>query len=87
MALGLINAASQDGTKIPQDLSIIGYDDIHLTKYITPSLTTIHQPKHQLGKTAVDTLLSRLENPDAPQQVIQLEPTLVERHSVSKYPL
>ncbi|WP_417882931.1 substrate-binding domain-containing protein [Vibrio rumoiensis] len=87
MALGLINAASQDGTKIPQDLSIIGYDDIHLTKYITPSLTTIHQPKHQLGKTAVDTLLSRLENPDSPQQVIQLEPTLVERHSVSKYPL
>lgn len=85
MALGLINAANQDGVKIPQDLSIIGYDDIHLTKYITPSLTTIHQPKHQLGKTAVDTLLYRLESPDAPQQVIQLEPTLIERHSVLKY--
>ncbi|MCF7353464.1 substrate-binding domain-containing protein [Vibrio sp. CK2-1] len=85
MALGLINAASQDGIKIPHELSIVGYDDIQLTKYITPSLTTIHQPKHQLGKTAVDTLLSRLESPNAPQQVIQLEPTLIERHSVIKY--
>ncbi|OEF23189.1 substrate-binding domain-containing protein [Vibrio rumoiensis] len=82
MAMGLINAATEDGLTIPSDLSVIGYDDIHLAKYITPSLTTIHQPKHQLGKTAVDTLLARLEKPQAPQQVIQLEPTLVIRHSV-----
>ncbi|WP_105901583.1 substrate-binding domain-containing protein [Vibrio gangliei] len=84
MAMGLINAAIQDGLTIPNDLSIIGYDDIHLTKYITPSLTTIHQPKHQLGKVAVDTLLNRLRQPDSPQQIIQLEPTLVERQSVYK---
>ena len=83
MAMGLINAATEDGLKIPSDLSIIGYDDIHLAKYITPSLTTIHQPKHQLGKTAVDTLLARLENPTQPQQVVQLEPALVSRSSVS----
>ena len=82
MAMGLINAATEDGLTIPKDLSIIGYDDIHLAKFITPSLTTIHQPKHQLGKTAVDTLLARFEAPQAPQQVVQLEPTLVIRHSV-----
>ena len=82
MAMGVINAAYQDGLHIPSDLSIIGYDDIHLSKFMTPSLTTIHQPKHRLGKAAVDTLISRLETPDAYPQVVELEPTLVERDSV-----
>ncbi|MBW3696152.1 LacI family DNA-binding transcriptional regulator [Vibrio sp. T187] len=82
MAMGVINAASEDGLNIPSELSIVGYDDIHLSKYMTPSLTTVHQPKHRLGKAAVDTLLSRLETPDAYPQVVELEPTLVERNSV-----
>ncbi|HAH01489.1 MAG TPA: transcriptional repressor PurR, partial [Vibrio sp.] len=82
MAMGVIHAAAQDGTLIPNDLSIIGYDDIHLSKYMTPALSTIHQPKHRLGKAAVDTLLSRLQTPDAYPQVVELEPTLVERSSV-----
>ncbi|UTT86905.1 substrate-binding domain-containing protein [Vibrio pelagius] len=82
MAMGVIHAAAQDGLRVPQDLSLIGYDDIHLSKYMTPALTTIHQPKHRLGKAAVDTLLSRLESPDEYPQVVELEPTLVERSSV-----
>lgn len=82
MAMGVIHAADQDGTLIPNDLSIIGYDDIHLSKYMTPALSTVHQPKHRLGKVAVDTLLSRLQTPDAYPQVVELEPTLVERSSV-----
>ncbi|PTQ14276.1 transcriptional repressor PurR [Vibrio splendidus] len=82
MAMGVIHAAAQDSTLIPNDLSIIGYDDIHLSKYMTPALSTIHQPKHRLGKAAVDTLLSRLQTPDAYPQVVELEPTLVERSSV-----
>ncbi|MEZ8283881.1 transcriptional repressor PurR [Vibrio splendidus] len=82
MAMGVIHAAAQDGTLIPNDLSIIGYDDIHLSKYMTPALSTVHQPKHRLGKAAVDTLLSRLQTPDAHPQVVELEPTLVERSSV-----
>ncbi|MCG9630352.1 MULTISPECIES: substrate-binding domain-containing protein [Vibrio] len=82
MAMGVIHAATQDGLRVPQDLSLIGYDDIHLSKYMTPALTTIHQPKHRLGKAAVDTLLSRLESPEVYPQVVELEPTLVERSSV-----
>jgi LacI family transcriptional regulator len=82
MAMGVIHAATQDGLQVPQDLSLIGYDDIHLSKYMTPALTTIHQPKHRLGKAAVDTLLSRLESPEVYPQVVELEPTLVERSSV-----
>ena len=60
----------------------MGYDDIKLAKYITPSLTTIHQPKHRLGQQAVDTLLDKINNKTTSNKVIQLEPTLVERDSV-----
>ncbi|ELJ8442399.1 substrate-binding domain-containing protein [Vibrio cholerae] len=82
MAMGVIQAASQRGLRVPDDLSLIGYDDVHIAKFITPALTTIHQPKYRLGKAAVDTLLYRLENPDTTAQVVQLEPTLVVRSSV-----
>ncbi|EGR1072170.1 substrate-binding domain-containing protein [Vibrio cholerae] len=84
MAMGVIQAASQRGLRVPDDLSLIGYDDVHIAKFMTPALTTIHQPKYRLGKAAVDTLLYRLENPDTTAQVVQLEPTLVARNSVRK---
>lgn len=84
MAMGVIQAASQRGLRVPDDLSLIGYDDVHIAKFMTPALTTIHQPKCRLGKAAVDTLLYRLENPDTTAQVVQLEPTLVVRNSVRK---
>ncbi|RBM52140.1 transcriptional repressor PurR [Vibrio tarriae] len=82
MAMGVIQAASQRGLRVPDDLSLIGYDDVHIAKFMTPALTTIHQPKYRLGKAAVDTLLYRLENPDTTAQVVQLEPTLTVRNSV-----
>ncbi len=84
MAMGVIQAANQRGLLIPDDLSLIGYDDVHIAKFMTPALTTIHQPKYRLGKAAIDTLLYRLENPDTTAQVVQLEPTLVVRNSVRK---
>ncbi|HAS3647085.1 TPA: substrate-binding domain-containing protein [Vibrio cholerae] len=84
MAMGVIQAASQRGLRVPDDLSLIGYDDVHIAKFMTPALTTIHQPKYRLGKAAVDALLYRLENPDTTAQVVQLEPTLVVRNSVRK---
>ncbi|MET2898219.1 substrate-binding domain-containing protein [Vibrio rotiferianus] len=82
MAMGVINAANELGIKIPDDLSIIGYDDIHIAKFMSPSLTTIHQPKYRLGQAAVETLLTKLENYSKEPNVVQLEPTLVERNSV-----
>ena len=82
MAMGVINAAHKKGVSVPGELSIVGYDDIKLAKYITPSLTTIHQPKHRLGQQAVDTLLDRIETKREDSRMIQLEPTLVERDSV-----
>ncbi len=82
MAMGAINAAVENGVSVPDDISLIGYDDIHIAKFMTPSLTTIHQPKYRLGRAAVDTLLNKLEKKTDQPQVVQLEPTLVERSSV-----
>ncbi|SMY35298.1 substrate-binding domain-containing protein [Photobacterium andalusiense] len=82
MAMGVINAANECGIDIPNDLSLIGYDDIHIAKFMSPALTTIHQPKYRLGQAAVETLLKRLDNPTCDAQTIQLEPTLVIRSSV-----
>ncbi|ENQ8055606.1 TPA: substrate-binding domain-containing protein [Vibrio parahaemolyticus] len=82
MAMGVINAANELGIKVPDDLSIIGYDDIHIAKFMSPSLTTIHQPKYRLGQAAVETLVRRLDDKYNEAQVVQLEPTLVIRNSV-----
>ncbi|NOH78810.1 LacI family DNA-binding transcriptional regulator [Vibrio sp. RE86] len=82
MAMGVINAAHEKGIKIPEDLSIIGYDDIHIAKFMTPSLTTIHQPKYRLGKAAVEALLNKVEGRETDAQVVQLEPTLVSRNTI-----
>ena len=82
MAMGAINAANEKGIRIPEDLSLMGYDDIHIARFMSPALTTIHQPKYRLGKAAVDTLLARLENEALEPQIVQLEPTLVVRKSI-----
>lgn len=82
MAVGAYQALYQQGLSVPQDMAIIGYDDIELAKYMTPPLTTIHQPKDELGELAIDTLLHRLENLDAAPQLLVLTPELMARDSV-----
>lgn len=82
MAMGVISAANQSGISVPENLSVIGYDDIKLAEYICPALTTIHQPKFHLGQTAFDTLLDKVQSKREESVEINLEPTLVERDSV-----
>ncbi|MDM7483941.1 MAG: substrate-binding domain-containing protein, partial [Vibrio metschnikovii] len=57
----------------------------HIANFMTPSLTTIHQPKYRLGQAAIDTLLNKLKNQSREPQVVQLEPTLVVRQSVKVF--
>lgn len=84
MAMGVISAANQCGITVPDDLSVIGYDDIKLAEYICPALTTIHQAKFNLGQKAFDTLLDKVQSNREESVEINLEPTLVIRDSVSK---
>ncbi|WP_342754520.1 ribose operon transcriptional repressor RbsR [Pantoea sp. MBD-2R] len=83
MAVGVYHALYQAGLSVPQDIAVIGYDDIELARYMTPPLTTIHQPKDDLGELAIDTLIHRLAAPGGSQQLLVLTPELIERGSVA----
>lgn len=82
MAVGAYQALYQAGLRIPQDMAVIGYDDIELARYMTPPLTTIHQPKDELGELAIDVLIHRMAQPALQQQRLQLTPVLTVRGSV-----
>ncbi|KGQ63521.1 substrate-binding domain-containing protein [Gallibacterium anatis] len=84
IAVGVYQVAWQQGLRIPQDISVIGYDNIMLAQYLTPPLTTIHQPKAELGKLAVETLLERIKSPDLEYKTTMLQPQLIWRASVVK---
>lgn len=81
MAVGVYLALYQAGLSVPQDMAVVGYDDIELAGFMTPPLTTIHQPKDELGELAIDVLIHRMAQPGQKQQRVQLTPELVVRGS------
>jgi LacI family transcriptional regulator len=83
MAVGAIRAATAAGLRVPADLAIVGFDDIPLASYTNPPLTTIHQPKREIGRQAIEMLLARINRPDAPPRSIRLETELIVRQSSS----
>ncbi len=82
MALGLMSRLQQKGIRIPEDISVIGYDNIELAEYFSPPLTTIHQPKRRVGKNAFEILLERIKNKDHDRRVFEMHPEIVERDTV-----
>lgn len=81
MALGAISALREVGYSIPDDVSVIGYDNLPLTAYFDPPLTTIHQPIEKFGQTGIQLLLDAINNPDRTPKTIELEPSLIIRNS------
>jgi LacI family transcriptional regulator len=81
MAFGACQALWQAGLAVPKDMALVGYDNIELARYMTPPLTTVHQPKHELAELAVNVLIQRITKPDMQQQLLQTTPTLVVRGS------
>jgi DNA-binding LacI/PurR family transcriptional regulator len=67
-AFGVIQAARELGLRIPQDLSVVGFDDVPLATEINPALTTIRQPIASQGQKAAEFLLSRIEKPTETQE-------------------
>ena len=85
MALGAISAITEKGLRVPDDISIIGYDNIHSSRFYAPPLTTIHQSKSRLGAQAVNLLFERIANKDNDSHEkhrIAIHPELVLRKSV-----
>jgi len=83
MAIGALQALRAHGLRIPQDVSIVGFDDIRFARYTDPPLTTVAQPKEELGKQAMTALLEILDNPRVPPRKRVLATELVVRGSTA----
>lgn len=82
MAIGGIKYLIRNGYKIPEDISILGYDNIHICSFIEPELTTIAQPIYKMGEESFKLLLKSINSDDKIKENISLVPYLVDRETV-----
>lgn len=85
MAFGALTAAHEAGVSVPEQLSIVGFDDIELAAFSSPPLTTIAQPKLEIGTVAAELLLDRVDTNRGDRRRIILDPQLTVRASTSPY--
>jgi LacI family transcriptional regulator len=81
MALGAIACLHAHQLRVPEDVSVVGFDDIPEARYFSPALTTVQQDFSALGRSGLEALLARIEAPNAPSQQLIIPPTLVIRNS------
>jgi LacI family transcriptional regulator len=81
MAMGVLRAAAEAGRRVPEDLAVVGYDDIELAAFTVPPLTTVAQPRREMGRAAVRLLVNRLADPGLPPQQALLPVALAVRRS------
>ena len=84
MALGCMRAMAEQGIKIPEDVSMFGFDDLSFASIANPPLTTMRVPNREMGELAVETIINRLRNPRSYTSVVHLSTTFVERQSVRR---
>lgn len=82
IAIGLMGTWQASGRKIPQDLSIIGFDNIALAEHVNPALTTMRVDKMGMGRLAAQLLVNRIQCPEAGQVRAVIQPNLIKRQSV-----
>ena len=82
LALGLLQEMTRQGVKVPDELAIVGYDDIEFAEAAAVPLTSVRQPREQLGQTAAELLLAEAdEGPEHVHQQVVFQPELVVRAS------
>jgi LacI family transcriptional regulator len=80
-AIGIVRALNAAGLSVPDDISVVGFDDLEVASLVSPPLTTIHSDIEALGSIAVERLVQRALRPDRPLQQILLGTRLIERAS------
>lgn len=86
LAMGALRAAVDSGLHVPNDLSLVGYDNIPMANYLVPRLTTVTKDAYELGKKAFDVLLARIQHPDIPRQQVRSLARLIIRESTGHAP-
>ena len=82
IAVGLMAALKARGLRIPRDVGVVGFDDISISAFVDPPLTTIAQDMHQLGRACFQALLNRMENRNQTPQEVIVRAKIVQRESV-----
>ncbi len=91
-AIGAVRALREAGRRVPEDVSVIGFDDIPSAAFQNPALTTVRQPLHTMGMLAAETLVRQLESPSPPaaasgsHKTIKVDPELIVRESTCTAP-
>jgi LacI family transcriptional regulator len=81
LASGCLAAVQHSGLRCPEDISVVGFDNLEFFEHTAPPLTTVHQSGYQVGETACRNLLKRIENPELPAQRVVLPTELRVRNS------
>jgi LacI family transcriptional regulator len=81
VAVGALKACKENGFRVPEDVAVVGFDDIPLAALVTPSLTTCHIPRYDLGAKAVELLLKQITSFDNNSREVMLQPRLIIRSS------
>lgn len=81
MAIGVMAAVRDQGLHVPEDIAVVGFDDIEAARYLQPPLTTVRQSIYEQGRLAVHFLLARIDEPDRPAQTEVVPTALVVRRS------
>ncbi|MGV9291171.1 LacI family DNA-binding transcriptional regulator [Streptomyces sp. NPDC003719] len=84
LALGAVRAARRRGLRVPEDVSVVGYDDSAFMTCTEPPLTTVRQPIEAMGRAAVELLATRIQGGDVPHNELLFEPELVVRASTAQ---
>jgi DNA-binding LacI/PurR family transcriptional regulator len=87
MAIGAIQAARQRGLRVPDDVSVVGFDGSALTAYLSPPLTTVRQSVREMSLAAVSSLLEEIGGAQAPRTELVFRPELVVRASTAPAPV
>jgi LacI family transcriptional regulator len=85
IALGVYDVARARGLRVPEDISVVGYNDIPFCENFHPPLTTIRVPLRQIGEQAAELILAAVEDPGATMVSVRLQPTLVVRESTARH--
>jgi DNA-binding LacI/PurR family transcriptional regulator len=80
-AIGAMRAFQEAGLRVPDDISVVGFDDISIASFSIPPLTTVRQPLGKMGRIAAQTLLDRIEERAPFVSEIAIEPELIARRS------
>jgi LacI family transcriptional regulator len=83
IAFTVLRALAQRRVRVPRDISVVGYDDVEFAAMLTPALTSIRQPKYEVGRAAAELLLAETLDPNHRHGDIRFEPELIERQSTT----